>query len=181
MPEFGHSSAGQWRGAKRMLWEAGHRVPFLARWPGRTRAGTVENEVICLTDLMATIARLVDYRLPEEAGGDSYDIGAALFGRSRSRPIREATVHHSMMDEYALRQGDWVLIESNNGGGGAAEPAWWREKNGAPPNDQPGALYNLREDPREVKNLYAQNPERVRAMQALLERYKTQPRTAPRP
>jgi arylsulfatase A-like enzyme len=180
LPEFGHSSAGPLRGAKRMLWEGGHRVPFIAWGPGRVPAGQVEREIVCLTDIMATVANIAGYRLPDDAAPDSYDIGPALFGRKRARPIREATVHHSMNDEYGLRQGDWVLIESRNGGGGTAEPAWWRQRHGIQKHDQPGELFHLVEDLRETRNLYAQYPERVKAMHALLEKYKSSGRSVPR-
>jgi arylsulfatase A len=179
-PEFGHSSAGPLRGNKRMLWEGGHRVPFVAWGPGRVPAGQTEKEIICLTDLMASFAALVDYKLPNDAAEDSYDIRAALFGQKRSRPIRQATVHHSYNNEYGLRQGDWVLVESANGGGGAAEPAWWRERHGIKKDDQPAALYHIKEDLAETKNLYAQYPDRVKEMHALLEKYKTEDRSVPR-
>jgi len=177
--DFGHASAGPLRGAKRMLYEGGHRVPFIAWGPGRIPAGKLEKEIVCLTDLMATCAAITGYRLPNNAAEDSYDISAALFGRKRSKPIREATVHHSMMNEYALRQGDWVFIESKNGGGGQAEPDWYRQNHNIPTHDQPAALYNLATDLREKQNLYAQHPDRVKTMRALLEKYKTQDRSVP--
>ncbi|MBI4906144.1 MAG: arylsulfatase [Acidobacteria bacterium] len=178
-PEFGHSSAGPLRGAKRMLWEGGHRVPFIAWGPGRVPAGKVEHEIVCLTDLMATVAAITGYKLPNDSAQDSYDISAALFSRKRSKPIREATVHHSMMDEYGLRQGDWVFIESRNGGGGNAEPAWFREKYGIAKHDDPAELFHIKEDLRETKNLYRQYPDRVKEMRALLEKYKTSDRSVP--
>lgn len=177
LQEFNHASQGALRGAKRMLWEGGHRVPFVAWAPGRIRAGRIENEIICLTDLFATIAGLTGARLPDDAAEDSYDIGPALFGRNRrSRPIREATVHHSINNEYALRQGDWVLVDSPRGAHGNGEPAWWRERYGIPKPDQP-ELFNLKEDPRESRNLATQHPERMKQMRALLERYKQEGRS----
>lgn len=178
LKEFGHASAGPLRGAKRMLYEGGHRVPFIAAGPGLAR-GRKESEIICLTDFMSTVAGIIGHELPENAAEDSYDISAALYGRPRSKPIREATVHHSMNDEYGLRQGDWVYIESADGGGGAAEPAWYREMYGISDPPQEAALYNLGTDLRERKNLYAQHPDRVRQMRELLRRYKTEPRSAP--
>jgi arylsulfatase A-like enzyme len=179
LPEFGHASQGPLRGAKRMLWEGGHRVPFIAWAPGRITAGRVENEVICLTDLMATIANLIGHKLPDNAAEDSYDVGPALFGQKRAKPIREATVHHSINDEYALRQGDWVFIESPKSEHGRAEPAWWRERFGVKPHDQPAELFHLKEDLRETTNVYAQYPDRVKQMRALLEKYKTADRSVP--
>ena len=178
--EFNHRSQGVLRGAKRMLWEGGHRVPFIAWGPGRVPAGKTEPEIICLTDLMATIASLTGYKLPNESAEDSYDIGPALFGTKRQNPIRAATVHHSMNNEYGLRQGDWVLIESPKSAHGAAEPAWWREHFKIEPHDQPGELFHLKEDIGETKNLYKQYPDRVKSMQALLERYKSEGRSVPR-
>ena len=163
-----------------MLWEGGHRVPFIAWAPGRFTAGRVENEVICLTDLMATIANLIGHRLPDDAAGDSYDVGPALLGQKRSKPIREATVHHSINDEYALRQGDWVFIESPKSEHGRAEPAWWRDRFGVKPHDQPADLFHLKEDLRETTNLYSQYPDRVKQMRSLLEKYKAADRSVPR-
>jgi arylsulfatase A-like enzyme len=175
--EFNHASQGALRGAKRMLWEGGHRVPFVGWAPGRIRAGRVEDEVVCLTDLFATFANLAGGNLPDEAAEDSYDIGPVLFdGKRPGKPIREATVHHSMNNEYALRQGDWVLVDSPRGGHGNAEPEWWRERFGIQKPNQP-ELFNLKQDLREARNLYAQFPDRVRKMRALLERYKAEGRS----
>jgi arylsulfatase A len=179
LKEFDHASQGPLRGAKRMLWEGGHRVPFIAWGPGRVPAGQVEKEVICLTDMMATVAAMMGHKLPNEAAEDSYDIGPALFGKKRSKTIREATVHHSMNNEYGIRKGDWVLIESEKDAHGAAEPEWWREKFGIPKRTEAGELFHLKEDLREKKNLYAQYPERVKEMHALLEKYKNDGRSVP--
>jgi arylsulfatase A-like enzyme len=179
LQEFGHASQGPLRGAKRMLWEGGHRVPFIAWGPGRVPAGVVEKEVICLTDVMATVAALLGVKLPNDAAEDSYDIRPALFGQKRGQAIREATVHHSMNNEYALRKGDWVLIESN-GTHGPAEPEWWRKRHGITKSDTPGELFHLKEDLLEKKNLYAQYPDRVKEMHTLLEKYKADGRSVPR-
>lgn len=92
--EYDHYSMGALRGVKRDLWEGGHRVPFIARWPGKIPADSVQSEVICLTDLPATIAALIDYPLPADAAEDSYDVRRALFGETIAKPLREATVHH---------------------------------------------------------------------------------------
>ena len=80
--EFRHYSMGSWRGVKRDIWEGGHRVPFLARWPGRIKPGSASTEVICQTDLLATVAAIVGDRVPPDAGEDSYNILPALLGES---------------------------------------------------------------------------------------------------
>ena len=180
LKEFGHASQGPLRGAKRMLWEGGHRVPFIAWGPGRVPSGATEKEIICLTDIMSTVASIVGVKLGNDTCEDSVDIGAALFGKKRAKPLREATVHHSMNNEYGLRQGDWVFIESEKSAHGAAEPEWWRERNGIQKHTEPGELFHLKEDLKETKNLYAQYPDRVKEMQALLEKYKEDGRSVPR-
>lgn len=176
--EFGHASQGPLRGAKRMLWEGGHRVPFVA-WGRGVPSGQTEKEIVCLTDVMATMANLTGCKLPNDAAEDSYDIGPAVFQKKRSKPIREATVHHSMNDEYGLRQGDWVFIDSPKSAHGAAEPAWWREKFDIQKHNEPAELFYLKDDLRETNNQYAKYPERARAMKALLERYKSEGRSVP--
>ena len=128
---------------------------------------------------MATAAALVGHKLPDDAAEDSYDISAALFGKPRREAIREATVHHSMNDEYGIRKGDWVLLESPKNAHGAGEPAWWREKHGITPHDQPAELFHLQEDLLETHNVYAQYPERVKELRGLLERYKADGRSVP--
>jgi arylsulfatase A-like enzyme len=178
LKDYGHASQGPLRGAKRMLWEGGHRVPYIAWGPGRVPAGQTETEIVCHTDVIAGVAALTGAKLPGDAAEDAYDISAAWLGKKRSKPIREATVHHSMNNEYGLRQGDWVLIEST-GAHGAAEPPWWKERHGIKKHDQPGELFHLKEDLLETKNLYAACPDRVKQMRALLERYKTSGRSVP--
>jgi hypothetical protein len=131
--------------------------------------------------LFATLAKLTGYKLPNDAGEDSYDIGAVVFGTKRpQRPIREATVHHSMSDEYAIRQGDWVYLDSESGAHGNAEPEWWRQRFGILKQTGSGELFNLKDDPRQSRNLLSQEPERAQKMKALLDKYKTESRSIPR-
>jgi arylsulfatase A len=178
--EHNHRSMGPWRGVKRMLWEGGHRVPFIARWPGHIRAASGEDEVICLTDMMATFAGILGRALPDNAAEDSYDVGDALFGHRRKQPIREATVHHSYNGRFALRQRDWVYLETAEGGGGQAEPQWWRDENDIPKLDAPAELFNLRQDPAQRRNLYHERPDVAKRLSALLRRYRQENRSVPR-
>lgn len=171
----GHRSEGSLRGLKSQIWEGGHRVPFVAQWPKRIPAGTVSDEPICLTDMLATFAALTGAALPEDAGPDSYDILPALLGRAGAAPIREALVSHSQNGTFAIRQGAWKLILDNKTSGGWMTPA------GKPPAPgTPGQLYNLAEDPQERNDLWEQKPEIVARLTALLERYKQDGRSAPR-
>jgi arylsulfatase A-like enzyme len=196
--KYGHASAGLLRGAKRDLWEGGHRVPFLARWPGRIASGATSDETICHVDLMATIAALLRVDLPDDAGVDSYDLLRLLLGEKTERPIREATVHHSRSGRFAIRRGEWVLILAPSGDDNArqdaergrhrqpgdgehalAEPRWLKEQRGYVAHDQPGELFDLRRDPQQRNNRYAERPEIVAELTALFERYVREGRSTP--
>jgi len=169
-----HKSAGPLRGYKSHIWEGGHRVPFIARWPGHIQPNTVSNEMICLTDLLATFASIVGETLPPNAGEDSYNIYPALVGERLEKPIREALVMHSENGTFAIRQGKWKLILDNKTSGGWVEPA------GKPPKPgTPGQLYNLEEDPYEQNDLWDTHPEIVEKLTKLLEKYKGEGRSAP--
>ncbi len=176
---YGHDSMGGLRGAKRDLWEGGHRVPFIACWQGRIKPGTVSDEVICHVDLMATVAAILGVKLPDNAGEDSDNILPALLGQRLDKPLREATVHHSGRGHFAIRKGDWVLIDFPTGDDNR-EPEWFKRESGYQPHHQPGELFNLRLDPAERRNLYAEHPDKVRELKDLLERYKRDGRSTPR-
>ena len=177
--EYGHCSMGDLRGVKRDSWEGGHRVPFIVRWPGRVNPGTTCFETICHTDLMATCAAIVEARLPDDAGEDSYNILPALLGENNGRSIREATVMHSANGMFAIRQGDWVFIRAITGEAMKIEPEWFKQKRGYQPHGYPGELYNLSEDPAECKNLYGEHPEIVQCLNALLQKYIDNGRSTP--
>jgi hypothetical protein len=130
----------------------------------------VNDDTICLTDLMATCAVVLGVDLPEGAGPDSYDIShawraEASGGSQRSeRPIREATVHHSAAGMFAIRQGPWKLI-LGLGSGGFTGPRTVEPTPGGPQ----GQLYNLTDDPAETTNVYLQHPVVVERLGTLLE------------
>ena len=169
--EDGHRSMGEWRGVKRDTWEGGHREPFIARWPGKITAGTTSDEIICLTDFMATAASIVGHELPNEAAQDSVNILPVLLGDNLSEPVREAVVHHSCNGELAVRQGDWVYIDAISGDSND-EPAWFRVELNADLNTTFGVLYNLKVDPTERFNVIGEHPEVAKELKALLEKYK---------
>ena len=163
---YGHRANGALRGQKADIWEGGHRVPFIARWPGRVQPGTRCDETICQTDLLATTAGILGVDLPDDAGEDSFDIGAALLGRPYSSPLREATVHHSGTPFFAIRQGNWKLV-LGRGSGGFSTP----QRIEPQPGEAKGQLYDLAQDPSEKRNLYLEKPKVVEKMTELLERY----------
>jgi arylsulfatase A len=173
--KYGHAAAGPLRGMKGDAWEGGHRMPFVARWPGKVKAGSTCDETICFTDLLATFAALVDAKLPDDAGEDSYNLLPLLRGEKRDGPLREATVVESSRGMLTIRQGEWKLIPKL-GSGGFSAPATEAPREGGPA----GQLYNLKDDLAETKNLYAEKPEVVQRLAGLLEQYQKKGRSAPR-
>jgi arylsulfatase A-like enzyme len=150
----GHYPSAQYRGYKSDLWEGGHRVPFIVRWPSTVKDGTVSDQTICLTDLMATCADLTGSKLPSTAGEDSVSFAPALEGK----PIvstRKGVIHHSINGQFAYREGKWKLLFTGGGGG------WTKGKSTGPIQ-----LYDMEADPSEKKNLYQAQPEVVERLLA---------------
>ena len=180
LEKFDQWSSGDFRGIKRDLYEGGHRVPFIVSWPGKIEAGAYSDEVISQVDFAATFAEVSGYKLGDDEAIDSYDFLPVLKGEEYSSPLRKATVQNTNKGKYALRQGDWVFINNHSGVGGS-EPDAYLEHFGLHkfPKDSPGLLFNLKDDPKQAKNLYGENPEKVAAMSALLESYVGGERCAP--
>lgn len=153
----GHKANGDWRGAKADIWEGGHREPFVARWPGRIPAGSTTGQLMCLSDLMATVASATGAALPEGAGEDSIDMLPALTGRVEG-PLRQSLVHHSGDGMFSYRSHAWKAI-FGTGSGGFSDPP------GRPCafDFAGGQLYDLAADPRETHNLWRERPDVVRA------------------
>lgn len=169
---YDHRSTYLLRGMKSDAYEGGHRMPFVARWPNHIPAGSVSDETICFTDMLATFAALVGAGLPQEAGEDSCNVLPAMLGEQYESPIHEGLVVAS-----SIRQGDWKLIFGDGEGGlsrryGGAEP-----RN---PRKIPGELYNLREDLSEITNLYESKPEIVDCLTKLMDLYREQGRSVQR-
>ena len=166
--EFDHrANHTDLRGKKRDIWEGGHRIPFIARWPGIIEAGATSGQTICLTDLTATAAEISNAELPKNAAEDSYSILSALTGDAKT-PIREATVHHSSDGMFAIRKGNWKLIVGR--GSGSNNYKDWQPATNSPS----GQLYNIAADISEEENVYSYHPAIVEKLTELMERYKEQ-------
>lgn len=172
--KWGHQANGRLRGQKADLYEGGHRVPFIVRWPGKVKAGSVNDELICLTDLLATTAAIVNAKLPADAGEDSFNLLPALLGEKHAQPIRAAVVHHSADGTFAIRQGPWKLATAL-GSHGFSVPRDIKPK----PGEAQGQLYNLSDDLEEKNNLWLEKPEIVKQLTAVLEKYKAGGRSRP--
>lgn len=147
LKKAGHNPSYIFRGAKADIFEGGHHIPFIVKWPGKVKAGTVNNETICLTDFMATCADLVNEKLPDNAAEDSYDLMPLLTGNGTYR--RTSTIHHSIDGNFSIRQGQWKL-EFCAGSGGWSYPT----KNDLKTLQLPALqLYDLYDDWGEQKNV----------------------------
>ncbi|MEN8229859.1 MAG: arylsulfatase [Bacteroidota bacterium] len=164
LARFGHDPSYTFRGAKADIYEGGHHVPFVVRWPGKVAPGSRSNQVICLTDLLATAAAITGDELDPAAGVDSYNLLPALFQETETQ-IREATIHHSINGSFAIRKGQWKLIMCPGSGG------WSDPKPGSPAEAEllPFQLYNLESDIEETQNLYKEYPDVANELQQLLE------------
>jgi arylsulfatase A-like enzyme len=152
---------------KGALTDAGHRMPFIASWPGRIHAGSACGELICFTDMMATVASLLGEKLPTDAGEDSFDISPLLRGEKHVQPIRNGMVHVNYGSyTLAVREGDWKLILPSGiyaVEDGAITPDHIVETKGKGPNDK-FQLYNLRDDPGETTNVFTQEPGKAKEL-----------------
>jgi arylsulfatase A len=163
---FQHRSSGPLRGLKRDLWEGGHRVPFLVRWPGVVPRGAVSGALFSQVDLFATLAAAAGATPPAGQALDSFDQLAVWKDPAVAGP-RRTIVHNTNAQGYALRHDHWLLVAAKSGGVSAVPP-WFNEAHGYGPNPHPGELYDLSRDLAQRQNLYADQPARVAELQALL-------------
>jgi arylsulfatase A-like enzyme len=168
--KYGHKPNGDLRGVKSDIWEGGHRVPFMARWPGRIPAGLSSSRLVSLTDLMATFASVSGYTLPDNSAEDSHDILPLLFGNEGADGIDER-VFQSGNGILALQRGPWKLIMSSGSGGSRSEPKGELPYRGRVEGKviwKNVQLYHLEKDPGEKENLADLYPERVEEMAVAL-------------
>jgi arylsulfatase A-like enzyme len=177
LEKLGHYPSGPLRGYKADIWEGGHRVPFIVRWPARVRAGSRSGQLVCLNDLLATCAELLGEQLPDDAGEDSFSFLPAMLQRKPApgRPARDAVVLHSVSGRFAIRQGRWVLALCPGSGGWSRPRDAEAAKQGLPAVQ----LYDLEADLGQQKNVAEGNPEVVARLRALLEKYVTEGRSTP--
>jgi arylsulfatase A len=145
-----HKANADWRGTKADIWEAGHRIPFIVRWPGKVEPDTRCSETICLTDFMATCAKITGFSLPENAAEDSFNLLPLFQGKDWPVP-RAPVIHHSSNGMFSLREGKWKMVFGNGSGG--------REKPVGKPFEESYFLFDLENDPMERENLIGQYPE----------------------
>jgi arylsulfatase A len=161
LEKAGHAVSGPLRGYKADVYEGGHRVPFLVRWPGTVKPGSVCDETVCHTDLFATAAAILGAKVPDTAGEDSVSLLPLLKGEKPERPSREAVVHQASDGTLAIRRGKWKLIFAG------------------PPDAPADELYDLAADLGETTSVATNHPEVVQQLTKLMERLIADGRSTP--
>ena len=180
--DHNHDPSGGWRGVKRDGWEGGHRVPFIARWPGRIAKAQVSSQMTNTTDIFATLASVVGYQLPEDAARDSFDMLPAMIGmQDPAKSIRPHMLTQSFRGEFQIRMGDWKYLDHKGSGGNHYDKGIMKEyalKELEP--EAGGQLYHLGKDPGETTNLFFKEEAKRKELQALLKSLKESGRSAPK-
>ncbi len=180
--DYDHDGARPWRGVKRDNWEGGHRVPFIVRWPVHLAPGQTCDQLTCLTDILATMAAIVNVDLPDDTAEDSFNLLPAWLGETDD-PIRPYILHQAFAGgrTLAIRRQHWKFIDHQGSGGNRYE-----NNEGLRPfiipdtnPDAPGQLFNLATDPGETINLYDEYPQITRELKELLEESKSSGRSRP--
>lgn len=163
LKEHGHDPSAGYRGHKADIFEGGHRVPLIVRWPGKIENGRQTKALACLTDVYATLEQLTGQDRQTLGGEDGYSLVPIFTGEARSG--RDTLISHSIGGSFAIRQGSWKLCLSAGSGGWSAPRENDAKKKGLPPMQ----LFNLDDDPGERKNLVAEHPGRVEELLLLLD------------
>jgi len=171
----GHHPSGRYRGHKADIYEGGHRVPLIVRWPGRIDGGRTSGALACLTDVYATLEAITEQEKQPRGGEDGFSLLPVFQGQASSG--RDTLISHSIGGSFAIRQGPWKLCLCRGSGGWSAPRESEAKKKGLPPMQ----LYNLNDDPAEKKNLVNKEPAKVKALLLLLDEQVRRGRCTPGP
>ena len=150
LAQKGHKVSAHLLGSKADLWDGGHRIPFIVKWPGKVKRGSQSDQLICLTDLYATVADILKMSPPKKSCEDSVSFLPALFEK-KIISSRKGVIHHSISGHFAYRMGRWKLLLAKASGGWSS-PKENQVKEGSPT----AQLYDMSKDEAEQKNLYSE-------------------------
>ncbi len=178
--EYGHRSVGGLSGMKGDAYEGGHRMPFIVRWPGTVKSGSVSHQTICFTDVMATLADVSDTTIPTGQAPDSFSFLRALEGTDLPHTrARGPLLLKSSRGHFLLRIGKWKYIDQLGSGGFSNGRGTEYKKPKPGPGDPTVQLFDMENDPGESTNLWSDYPDVVEVMKSQLERLKIEDHTRP--
>ncbi len=154
LAEKDHYPSGKFRGYKAGIFEGAHRVPFIVKWPKKIIPGSVSTRTICSTDFIATMADILNVKLDEDEGVDSFSMLPLFSTESEKNYKRNYTIHHSINGSFAIRKGEYKFIFTNDSGGWSFPRGNSKEAQDLPKFQ----LYNLKKDPAETINLFGKFP-----------------------
>ena len=163
LAENDHDPSAGYRGHKADIYEGGHRVPFIVRWPAGIEAGQETRQLACLTDFYSTVREITKQESLDKGGEDSFSLLPAFQGETTGRGT---LISHSISGHFSIRQGDWKLCLASGSGGWSAPREPEAVKEGLPPLQ----LFNLKDDRGEQNNLVAENPEKVQSLLQILDK-----------
>ncbi|MBI1247886.1 sulfatase-like hydrolase/transferase [bacterium] len=163
---YGHWSSTPFRGVKRDLYEGGHHVPFVVKWPGHVQPDSVNDSMVSQVDIMATLGAIVGTSIPDNQAIDSYN-QLAVWTAGEESP-RSSIVHNTFDKAYAIRDGQWLFINAKTGAH-SKTPKWFDDERGYVEDGLPGELYDLKNDVDQKHNLYAEKPALVKQLKEKLE------------
>lgn len=177
LANVGHKSSAEFRGYKADLYEGGHRVPFIATWPKIIKAGSQTDKLVCLTDVLATMADIFDYDLKADEGVDSYSL-LPLF-EEKNIQVRPDVINHSFYGYFAIRDQKWKLSVVNDSGGFSDPEIDRARAKSAQKLSDVYQLYDMSKDPGEQTNLADKYPEVVKRLRNLLDKQIAEGRSTP--
>ena len=172
---FGHAPSAGYRGHKADIYEGGHRVPLIVRWPGTVPKGAVTRALACHTDIYPTLEAVAGLEREDVGGEDGHSL-LPVFGGAESSG-RDTLISHSVSGHFAIRRGNWKLCLAGGSGGWSAPRENAAREQGLPRMQ----LFDLESDPGEQRNLVDEEPDRVRRLLALLKRQVDRGRSTPGP
>jgi arylsulfatase A len=165
--QYTHRANYVFNGQKANIYEGGHHIPYIAKWPTKIKPGSSSNQIMCTTDLLATLSGITGKSLTAGAGEDSYNMLPAYLSTNNNQQIRDYTIHHSLNGFFSIRKGKWKLT-TQLGSGGFSIPSEISVETG----QTMGTLYDMKNDIEEINNLYNANPKIVKELTSMLNEVK---------
>ena len=159
---YNHNSSNPFRGVKRDVYEGGHHVPFIVKWPNKIKSGTINNQLFSQIDLLHTLTTIANVDLPKGLQHDSYNFSEAWLSNN-SKPIRENLIHNTWVTKYAIRKGDWLYL-NNKDGYHTRIPKWLSKNQRIENTNDTVQLFNLKKDIGQTINLASKFPNKVKEL-----------------